>query len=1161
MGGGLSKVFLSYAHADRERISRLATALKAMGCSVWWDHLIGGGTEFAAAIEQGLEEADYVVVGWSRNSIQSHWVRDEAEYARIEGKLVPISLDGVLPPMGFRQVQSLDFSTWNGEDNTAELEGLAHALGRQLPQPSDPAPTAEALQRARPTSERRQIVFLAAKLDEGEQQAGSIDPEDWHDFLVRLKAACQPPIVRYRGHANWHGQDVTVTFGFPVAQEDAAQRAIRCAQEMARMVARLDRPGEPGRKCSIRCGIHSSEMLVTTSHGETELIGDGAALAETARDTAEPGSIAVTSAIKVLASGAFRIDPVLTQAEGQQFFSVSEEAPDKASARGWETAPQSAFVGRADELAHLRRRWDRTLDARGQLVLIRGEPGIGKSRLIEQFRNLANETDHVWLSLQGSSLFPNTPFFSLTQMIDLPIDIAGADQDGVLEARLAEIGLSIDLAPLLVSILAHDGDDRAGSIDANASIRSEFLSRMVDSIFQLAQDRPVILFADDLQWVDPSTLELLKLLAEQSEDDRLLILGTARPEFDPPWSENDHHSRINLARLPNAHLVDLVNEAAGDEPFDSETLQTILEKADGVPLFAEELAKLASSERGSRIEKLPVTLRSLLAARMDRLGPARELLQVCSVLGACPYPIVAAMMEIPDQELNEQLRQLTEEQLINVRGMPPHSNYRFKHSLLQDGAYETLTRNRRKTLHAKAAGLILEQFPDVAESQSELVAMHWTKAEMYEQAIVAWFDTGRREHRRGASREAAAHLGQGIELVQQLPEGPERDEYELELSSAKSEALQKSLGYSHPETIAASDRARDLARKLGSLERLALGETQLWRATVNAGHYDDADQLAKRISSLIEEIDNDKKAPWMAEFANTATIQTAFYGGRLSEFDEPYAELEKSFGKVDDLTNIDGHIVSIGVGSLAAWMAGNSRLARHRIAQAIELAENSKQPYAIAVAHHFAGTMMAFDEDLACAKAHTERALAVCKENGIEALGHLVRAKIGWLNEQAAPSAESIATMRAILDAMVAANARVGLVINMNRLAMALEARGEFEEAYTAVCEALGANPQERIVRPETLLLKGRIEAGMGREEQAMEDLQQAVELAREIGAKSFELSAGLELARFLERNGKSGEAMSTLERIVSSCGPEVDTPALARASALLTEIKARTAG
>jgi len=1157
----LPKVFLSYAHADRESISRLAAALEAMGCSVWWDHLIDGGSEFAAAIEQGLKEAERVVVAWSRHSIQSHWVRDEAEYARTEGKLVPISLDGVLPPMGFRQVQSLDFSTWDGGSDNAEFAALARALSTQSTQALTPAPTSPDLERSEPTSERRQIVFLAAKLDESEHAAGSIDPEDWLEFLVKLKAACQPAIVRYQGSANWHGQDVTVTFGFPIAQEDAAQRAIRCAREMAGMVARLDKPDNSGHKCSLRCGIHSSEMLVTICRGETELIGDGAALAESARDAAYPGSIAVSSAIKLLASGAFRIDQPLDRTAGQQFFSVSDEAPERTSTRGWEATPQTAFVGRADELAHLRRRWGRALEARGQLVLIRGEPGIGKSRLIEQFRSLANETDHVWLSLQGSSLFPNTPFFALTQLIDLPTDGTSDDQEGALDARLAEIGLSTDLAPLLISVLGLYGDSQPELIDTNASIRSEFVSRLVDSIFELTEDRPVILFVDDLQWVDPSTLELLQLLAEQSEDDRLLILGTARPEFDPPWSENDHHSRINLARLPHAHLVDLVNQAAGGEPFDGETLEAILEKADGVPLFAEELAKLASSGRGSRIEQLPVTLRSLLAARMDRLGPAKELLQVCSVLGACPYPIVAAMMGIPDQELDEQLRQLTEQQLINVRGKPPHSKYRFKHSLLQDGAYETLTRSRRKTLHAKAAAMILEQFPDVAETQPELVATHWTKAGRNHEAIAAWLETGRREHRRGASREAAAHFGQGLELVQELPDGSERDEYELELSSAKSEALQKSLGYSHPQTIAASDRARELARKLGSLERLALSETQLWRATVNAGHYDEADQLAKRIGSLIEELDDEKKAPWMADFAHTATVQTAFYGGRLSEFHEPYAELEKTFGVVKDLTNIDGQIVSIGVGSLAAWMVGNSNLARRRIAQAIELAENSKQPYAIAVAHHFAGTMMALDEDLVSAKSHTERALAVCEANGIEALGHLVRAKIGWLNEHDTPSAESIAAMRGILDAMVSANARVGLVINMNRLAMALEARGEFDEAYIAVCEALEANPQERIVRPETLLLKGRIEARMGREEQAEEDLRQAIELARDIGATAFELSAGVELARCLERNGKAEQARATLERIVSGCGPEVDTPALTRARILQSDISARVAG
>lgn len=1160
--GALADIFLSYNREDQAIADHFVQGFEAAGLSVWWDKRLRAGEAYDEVTEAALRNAKAVVVLWSKRSVASRWVRAEATLAQRCNTFVPCMIEPCDRPIMFELTQTEDLSNWRGEAEdpiwkafVAHVSEVVGHAGEASPGASTPTASTSALRP--PSSERRPITFVSAAVADGDRLAATVDPEDWHDFLTELQTACQAAIERYAGKASWRGHSLVVTFGFPVAMEDAAQRAVRTAREMSDAVAQLKLPGQLGEasQVQLKIGIHTSDMLVSMKGGEPELVGEGAAISDGARDLAPAGAVIVTAAIRALASSAFAMEDIGESFHGQTLYRVSGDAPDTGTSRGWETGVQTGFVGREDELAHLRRRWKRTLDEEGQFVLIRGEPGIGKSRLVEQFRASLADTDHAWFMLQGSSLFPNTPYYALAQMVQQAIEDEEGDPKEALARRIEEIGFPSELLHLLGPAIGLDGSGQESSVLAGDAQRSQLLSSLVNAIFGLTERQPVVLCLDDLQWFDPSTLELVQMLVEQCDNDRLLIIGTSRPEFEPPWSERDHHSRINLSRLSKSEVMELIGEASGEDAIDPETLKAVLAKADGVPLFAEELAKLAAGRKPGESTKLPPTLRSLLAARMDRLGPARELLQICSVLGACAYPVLASMTDLSSADLDAQLRHLTEEQLLNVRGAPPHSNYRFKHALLRDGAYETLTRKRRKQLHEEAAIKIVQEFPEMAEREKELVATHWTKAGDYERAVSAWLEAGQKEFERGASREAAAHLRNGLELIAELPEGNERDRQEMDLWSNLNNSLQQSLGYSNPQTIEAAGRASDLAKKLGLLGNVIIGEVQIWRGKVTDGDYAEADKIAKRVQELSRDLGEDEDLEWMPIFMANAAIQTAYYNGRLRQFEEPYAEIEQLFDKYEGMFSVNDDVVAMGVGSLAAWAMGRSSLARERIAQAIEVAENSGQPYAVAVAHHFAGTMMAFDRDMIAARKHTDSALEVCEKNGIEFIGNLVRAKSGWLINEAAPSEENVMLMRQMLQAMEAFNLRVGMVINMNRLAMALEARGELEEAHQAACEALEANPQERIVRPETFQIKARLEDKLGQEYEAEDDYRAAIALADEIGALAFELSASVEFAQFLARSGRSEEAVEVLTKALDRCTPEINTPALTDAKSLHNEL------
>ena len=1162
----MADIFLSYNREDQATADEFVRGFEDAGLSVWWDRRLRAGEAYDEVTENALREARAVVVLWSQRAVASRWVRAEATLAQRIGTFVPCMIEPCERPIMFELTQTEDLSQWTGDYDAPAWKSFGAHVRTMVDAHGDGgavAPTAPRTAQHRPpsrVSERRQITFVSAALNDGDLLSSRTDPEDWHDFLSDLQKACQPAIERYSGKADWTGHRFTVTFGYPVALEDAGQRAILTAREALLAAARVRLPAGAAAddtQSKLKIGIHTGDMLVTARGDGFDLVGEGQAVSEAARDAAEAGQILVTEAVKTIASNKEVIVETDQASHGQKLFLVGGTASEPQDGNAWTTGKQTGFVGREDDLALMRGRWKRTLENEGQFIFIRGEPGIGKSRLVEHFRTEVASADPAWFMLQGSSLFPNTPYFPLAQSIQQAIE---QDTERPLDA-LAQLVERNGFAPELVNLLAPaigieagDGEGSSTAPDANLS---QLPAQLAGAILDLTDKRPVVLCLDDLQWFDPSTLEMVQLLVEQGDGERLLILGTARPEFSPPWSEREHHSRIILSRLSKAEIKDLISEAAGDEELDPETLQSILDKASGVPLFAEELAKLATRHDTGEGSKLPPTLRSLLAARMDRLGPARELLQVCSVLETCSFALLEEMTDLSTEDLQSQLRFLGEEQLLQVRGAPPHSTYRFKHALLRDGAYETLTRKHRRDLHDEAARKITEEFPEIAEREKELIATHWTKAGNVERAVAAWLQAGQRDFVRGASREAAAHLRKGLALAGDLPEGAEHDRLEMELWSALNNALQQALGYSNPETIEAADRATSLAKKLGLLGNVIVGEAQLWRGLVTDGQYDEADAVADRINALNEDLEDTEQLEWMPFFAANALIQTAYYNGRLREFEEPFARLSEHFGRYEGMVSVNDDVVAIGVASLAAWASGRSPLARERIARAIEVAEGSGQPYAIAVAYHFGGTLMAFDRDMDSARAYTERALKVCDDNGIEFIGHLVRAKIGWLSNDVAPSTENIMAMRAILDAMVALNGRVGLVINMNRLAMAYAARGELEEAYKTACEALEANPQERIVRPETFQIKARLENTMGQKDAAETDFRQAIALADEIGAMAYQLSATVELAQFLIKEERDREALEVLDQTLACCGPEIDTPSLTDAKALRFEIEA----
>lgn len=1170
----MQDIFLSYNRDDQEAADMFVRAFEAAGLSVWWDVDLRAGQVYDEVTEKALRDAKAVVVLWSRKSVASRWVRAEATLAQRAGTFVPCMIEPCERPIMFELTQTPDLTHWLGDLADPAWQAFAgHVrdfLGRKggstgsAPSPAPAPAVTPAPRAARPSSERRQITFLSARLSNGRELASSMDPEDWHDILSGIQPPLNAIIEKFGATAKWDAHTLSALFGYPAAQEDAAQRAIRAALSLVERTATLADDVVPGTGAAmeLQVGIHTSDVLVTAdSSGDTEMFGDGSAIAKTARDLAGPASVLVTDPVHELAARAFDLEKVEGGGSETSFYKVAGARSSGGTTRGWASSLATGFFGREDELALIRSRWSRVQSGEGQFVLVCGEPGIGKTRLIDEFSASLRTDDHYWITLQGASLFPNTPYHAIGHMLRHMAEERGGDPAIALADGVRELGLPARLIGLVAPVIGIDlpGDMATPNLTQEQQ-RSQLLATLVEATFDLARSKPLVLLVDDCQWIDPSSMEVIQMLVEQAESDRILIIGTARPEFQAPWSERENHSRINLGRLPQNEIRAIIAEAAGDSGIDTKTIQTVLDRADGVPLFAEELARLIAASHGEggigRAAAIPPTLRSLLAARLDRLGPARELLQIAAILGRdFPHSLLAEITDHTEDEMGGLLALLADEQLLFMRGAPPNSTYRFKHALVQDAAYDTLPKRRQRELHGLAAITIVERFPHIAESQQELLATHWTRAGKGAEAVAAWQKAGETAYDRGACKEAAAHFRQGLSVLETQPEGPSRDELETSLWSALNRALQQTHGYADPETVEAASRALALAKQGGMLGKVLIEEAQLWRAVITAGDYQQADTITERVLSLSKETPEAEEIPWLDYFHANARIQTGFYTGRMKDFEADYANLQHvisaqgfSHSPLDD-------VVAIGVAALAGWVSGRSDLAIQRINHAISVAENGGQPYAIAVANHFAGTVTAFEGDYEAALVHTRKALNVCEENGFAYIAHLTRAKFGWIHAKEETGEDDIATMRKTMDEMAKANSLVGLTINMNRMAMAMEVHGRIEEAMETAEEALIANPQERVVRPQTLEILARLKRKLGRDDEAEEDYRAAIALAAEMGLIALELPPAIQLSQMLADSGRKTEAAKVLEASLARCTPQTNTPDLATAQQALAQL------
>jgi class 3 adenylate cyclase/tetratricopeptide (TPR) repeat protein len=705
-----------------------------------------------------------------------------------------------------------------------------------------------------PEAERRQLTVMFIDIVESTSLSSQLDPEDLREVIQAYQRVCAEVVTRFDGYiAQLLGDGLLVYFGYPQVHENDAHRAVRTGlgivDAMGDLRTRLKR--DKNIQLAVRVGIHTGLVVVGAMGGggrqEQLALGETPNVAARIEGLAQPNTVAISEATSRLVQGYFACWDLGAQtlrgvAEPVHVYRVLQESGaqsrlDIANVRGF-----TPLVGREQEVGLLLERWGQVKDGQGQVVLLSGEGGIGKSRLVQILKDhVANEPHTRW-ECRSSSYYQNTALYPLTDLfqriLQWQLDETPEEKFSKLEQTLRPYRLPVEesvslFAPLLsLSLPAHHYPPLNLSPQRQ---RQKTLETIVAILLELAEHQPVLFIVEDLHWTDPTTLELLNLVIDQTPTASVLVLLTCRPTFQPSWSHRSYLTEITVNRLSHAQVEQIVTGMTKGKTLPQEVLAQIIEKTDGVPLFVEEMTKaILESGQLKAIDghyeligslstfAIPATLQDSLMARLDRLGTVKGIAQLAAIIGRqFAYPLLQAVSQVDEATLQRELGRLVEAELVYQRGLLPQATYLFKHALVVDAAYASLLKSTRQQYHQRIAQALRERFPETAETAPEVVARHYTEAGVNEPAVHYWCKAGQRARANFAYVETIAHVTKGLELLETLPETPARLHTELDLQLMLGAALMATKGYGAPEVERVYTRAHVLCQHESEAPRLA----------------------------------------------------------------------------------------------------------------------------------------------------------------------------------------------------------------------------------------------------------------------------------------------------------------------------------------------------
>jgi predicted ATPase/class 3 adenylate cyclase len=1042
---------------------------------------------------------------------------------------------------------------------------------------------------------RRQLTVLRCTLVE-EPSWARWDPEDMRMVLQALYTACEEVMQRVDGYiAQYDSAGLLVYFGYPMAHEAAAPRAVRAGLMLVEAVKRLKVRGAADKpiRLAVRLGIHTGLVVVdapgTGRRQDPVALGDPPQVAARLQERAAPNTVVVSDATWRLVQDSFAghvLEPqalagVAAPVQAYQVLGTTgaQSRLDVVPLRGL-----TPLVGREEERALLRARWAQARNGLGQVVVLSGEPGIGKSRLVHALHEHLAAEPHVrveWRCLPDAQQSPLQPVIAhVHRLLRWRPEAPPEATLRTLEATLASYGLALpEVVPLLAALLSLPLPAHYPPLALTPQRqRHKTLEALLAWLLAEATRQPVLFIVEDLHWSDPSTLEFLTLLLDQGPTARLLTLLTCRPEFTVPWSFRAHCTPLTLSRLPQAQVAEMIGRVAGDNALPPEVVTQIAAQTDGVPLFIEELTKMVlesdllqeDEDRDALPEPLlslaiPATLHDSLMARLDRLGPVKAVAQLGATIGRTfAYDLLQAVAALDEAALQQGLRQLVETELVYQRGIPPQATYTFKHALIQDTAYASMLRSTRQQVHQEIARVLETQLPETMETQPELVAHHYTEANLPDHAIDYWQRAGQRAISRSAYAEAIAHLTKALDVLTTLADASKRNQYELDVQLALGQALIFIKGQADAEVGQAYHRARALCLQMGD-------DRQLFRILYGLAHFhtvraelQTARALSEELLRLAQRIDD-------PIYLHGAHWVMGAMGLLRGEFSLAREHWEQSFALYDPQQHQNNVFLfgfDLGIFSLcwlphALWHLGYPEQALSVAQQALDVADALSHASSRAVALDYVTMLHQFRRDKPAAHEQTDAAISLCTEQGFAYYLAWARLMQGWSLTLPGQGEAGIPQMRDGLEALRATGGQLRLPYYLSLMAEAYGQAGQIEEGLSLLDEALALVEKtgERWRMAELYRLKGDLllQQDVPDVSQAEGYFHQALDLARHQQAKALELRTAIRLGGLWHQQGKCYEARGMLTDITSWFTEGLNTVDLQEAKVLLDELSAES--
>ena len=1026
--------------------------------------------------------------------------------------------------------------------------------------------------------ERKTVTALFADIKGSTELEQDLDPEEARAIVDPALKLMVDAVQRYDGYVvQSTGDGVFALFGAPVAHEDHPQRALYAALRMQDEVRRFaDRLRAEGRApLQIRIGANTGEVVVRsirTGEGKSEYtpIGHTTNLASRMQTLANPGSTVIAESTRRLVEGYFALRPlgpsrVKGIADPVNVYEVTGLGPlrtrlQRSAGRGY-----TKFVGREREMDAMKAAADRAISGHGQIVAAMAEAGTGKSRLFYEFK-VKNQSGWMVLETFSVSHGKASAYLPVLDLLHGYFKIAGEDDQRTRREKLTGRILALDRSmedtlPYLFSLLGIvEGEDPLAQMDGQLKKRRT-LEAIKRILLRESLNQPLMVIFEDLHWIDEATQEFLNLLADSLGTAKILLLVNYRPEYSHQWNSKTYYTQLRLDPLGRESANEMLSALLGDGKDLLPLKRVIIEKTEGNPFFMEETVQVLLDEGalvhdGTAVRltrplgelKIPPTVQGILAARIDRLSAdAKELLQVLAVIGReFPVSLIRAVVRRSDDELNRLLNDLQLGEFIYEQPAVGDTEYIFKHALTQEVSYNSILQERRQQLHERTAAALETLYTSTVDEHLAQLAHHYVRSANPEKAVEYLTRAGQQALKRSAFAEAQSQLQQGLEWTKKLSESPERDERELELARTLAQVLLVTRGFTAPETRAAAERARDLAEKSGNLAQLVAQVFEIWRSL--PGEFSTRNLLADRLMDLAQR----EGSPASFGFACHAQVSVRFYRGDLAGAQEHFARWG-SFVDAAGFRQVPGAVaVAIGTASWCAWVLGHADSARERLAHAMAFAQESNNPYDLAVARVFESRLYGWLREPQRAEVAATQALAIAEEHAFPAPTNMTRTTLGWARAQLGRADEGSALIRQGLAGLVEVGIRLNVTEHLTRLAEAQALDGKNGDALDTIEEALQANPEELYFRPETLRIRGDLRLELGQTQPAEADFREGIALAQTMSAKAWELRTTTSLARLLAKQGRRDEARAMLADIYNWFTEGFDTADLKDAKALL---------